>query len=43
MADGVLFQAGNLKISVDQDLVYVGVGVFVIVVLKLSRVYWNRG
>jgi hypothetical protein len=42
MPDGVLFQFGNLKISVYQALAYAGVAVFLFIALKLSRMYWNR-
>ena len=42
MPDGVLFQFGNLKISVHQAMACAGVAVLLLVALKLSRMYWNR-
>jgi hypothetical protein len=42
MSDGVLFQLGNLKISLYHALEGVGLVVLPILVLTLSRIYWNR-
>jgi len=42
MPEGVLFQIGNLKFDLNLILIYAGIAVFVIVVWKLSRMYWKR-
>ena len=38
----MLFQIGHLKVSLFQGLTIVGVGVLLLVVLKLSHMYWSR-
>lgn len=42
MPDGVWLQVGNLKVGPLQVLIFSWAAVFFIVVLKLSRMYWNR-
>ena len=42
MPDEVLFQVGHLKVSLLQAAALVGIGVLLLGVLKLSRMYWSR-
>jgi hypothetical protein len=36
------FQLGNIRITPQQALLYLGMLVFLLLVFKLSRVYWKR-
>ena len=42
MPDGELFQAGHLKVSLLQAVPFAGIGVLLLVVLKLSHMYWGQ-
>ena len=42
MPQGTTFQFGNIRITSQQALLYVGMLVFLLVVFKLSRIYWRR-
>jgi hypothetical protein len=42
MPDGVLFQVGTLKIGLPQAVVLASGAVFLLVALKLSKMYWRR-
>jgi hypothetical protein len=42
MPDGVWFQVGPLKIGPLQGLIFAWSAVFLVIALKLIRMYWNR-